>query len=329
MSTSTLNVSKPALLSLLLLTCASPAMAEILHPGQFSMVVRDNANLGSGVRVNGGGFFGGELSYQGANGSFGGGLSAGETSLYANGGINANQRIDLMGKDYYIEGGSPVPLQNAGNGATAAENGDTFFNAFDSASDNMAGLDDNGVTVDSSDYNQVRFNLTPGQLNVINLDKNNAAFLSSQNANVMFNNFTEDTFLVVNYTLDGDMNYRAKNQNLPQYAYDNIVWNFVGNSTLTIDQSVSTFKGSIFATNSHIEWYANDLDGQLVSDSVSWSQTRQVNYYDPWSNIQAFELDAPADAVEPGFDDVNAPLSVFGVACMVFGVFLHIRRKRT
>lgn len=293
------------------------------------MVVRDNANLGSGVRVNGGGFFGGELSYQGANGSFGGELSAGETSLYANGGINANQRIDLMGKDYYIEGGSPVPLQNAGNEAAAADNGDTFFNAFDSASDNMASLDDNGVTVDSSDHNQVRFNLTPGQLNVINLDKNNAAFLSSQNANVMFNNFTEDTFLVVNYTLDGDMNYRAKNQNLPQYAYDNIVWNFVGNSTLKIDQSVSTFKGSIFATNSHIEWYANDLDGQLVSDSVIWSQTRQVNYYDPWSNIQAFELDAPADAVEPGFDDVNAPLSVFGAFCVVFGVFLHIRRKRT
>ena len=49
------------------------------------------------------------------------------------------------------------------------------------------------------------------------------------------------------------MRFKAKNQNMPSYAYDNIVWNFVGDSSLMIENSVSTFKGTILAVDSDVE----------------------------------------------------------------------------
>lgn len=289
---------------------AHTANAELLSKDNFSIIVGGDANLGSGVHVHGGLYTGGDLRYIGANGSYGSRLDSGDLGLYVNGSIIANQRLDLMGKDYYVNGTFTGPTQNVGSKRdAAAENGATLFNEFQSISSAMSKMADTGVTVDSRDFNRIQFNLVPDTLNVINLDQMSASYLSQNNANLMFSNFTENTFLVVNYTYQDAMRFKAKNQNMPHYAYDNIVWNFIGDGELIVDQSVSTFKGSILAMDSHVDWEANDHDGQLVAQSLLWERTSQSHYYSPWDTWSNF-YSAPVTPPTNGeLGDVNLPKS--------------------
>ena len=297
------------------------ASAEILSKDNFSIVVGDDANLGAGVHVHGGLYTGGDLYYKGANGSYGSRLDQGDLGLYVNGSVMTNQRLDLMGKDYYVNGTFNAKVQNPGQQREyGADNGGTLFNEFSSLSDKMSKMSDRGVTVDSRDFNRIEFNLTPDTLNVINLDQLSASYLTQRNANLMFSNFTENTFLVINYTYQDAMRLKAKNQNMPSYAYDNIVWNFIGDGHLTVDQSVSTFKGSILATDSHVEWKANDIDGQLITESLTWIRSSQSHYYSPWDNWSKFyeDIPSPPTGLEPG------DVSIASIGGLVFAFMLPL-----
>lgn len=275
--------------------------ASLLKNENFSIIVKENANLGSGVHVHGGAYIGGDLSYTGANGSYGSRLNNGEIGLYVNGKVEASQRLDLMGKNYYSGTRINAPLQNPGEEVEIAVNNDSFFDLIKDKSAGMANLLDTGVDINSRDINRIEFNLIPDQFNVVNLNALNASYLTTQNANLMFSNFTENTFLVINYTLQDTMRFKAKNQNMPSYAYDNIVWNFVGDSSLMIENSVSTFKGTILAVDSDVEWKANDIDGQLVAKSLDWSNTSQSHFYTPWGEWRQYDhlIQGPADVKEP------------------------------
>jgi len=56
---------------MVLLAFNDSASAELLDKSKFSIVVNGDANLGSGVHVHDGAYIGGDLTYRGANGSYG------------------------------------------------------------------------------------------------------------------------------------------------------------------------------------------------------------------------------------------------------------------
>lgn len=236
----------------------------------FGLVVNGNANLGQGVHVHGGAYIGGNLTVSGWNSSFGSDLERGDTSLIVNGNSDGGKRLDLMGKSHYIDGSNSNHLQNVGDELHINELPENFFDFYSRNSLLLSKLEDTSVNVDDRDNNNIRVSLVPEQLNIINFNKDNASFLSNQNSNILFNNFTENTYVVINYDLSSDLVLKSKNQNLQESLFDNIIWNFYGGGDLLVDSSVSTFKGSILATDSLVDWRANDIDGQLVAGELVW-----------------------------------------------------------
>ncbi|QJR81931.1 choice-of-anchor A family protein [Alteromonas pelagimontana] len=265
--------------------------APFAGASDYSIVVSGNADLGSGVHVHGGAYIGGDLTLNGGNMSVG---SDSHTGLYVGGSILSNQRIDLMNNDYRIRGTNAAYFQNAGSLLkNSTMDSVDVASAIQAKADALADLEDTGVTVHDSDWNQIKIDLVADTLNVMNWDATNASFLTSQNANLMFNNFTDDTFLVINYTMEDDFTFAAKNQNLPASTYANVLWNFIGDDQLTIANSVSTFKGSILAANSNVNWQANDIDGQLLAAGLTWKNTSQSHYYIPWQDETDVEVAEP------------------------------------
>lgn len=256
----------------------------------FGVVVNGDANLGQGVHVHGGAYIGGDLTVSGWNSSFGSNLERGDTSLVVNGNSIGGKRLDLMGKSHYIGGSNSNHLQNIGNELQESGLPGQFFDFYSRNSLLLSGMEDTSVNVDDRDSNNIRVNLVPEQLNVINFNEYNASFLSNQNSNLLFNNFTENTYVVINYDLSSDLIFKSKNQNLQESLFDNIIWNFYGGGDLVIDSSVSTFKGSILATDSFVDWRANDIDGQLVAGELSWGNTSQSHLYSPWENMDNFNI---------------------------------------
>lgn len=312
------------------LAIAMPASAGVITEpfagaNNFSLIVAGDADLGWGVHVHGGGYIGGNLSIQGSNGGFGNALPP-EYSLgmYVGGNITSpgsgTRQIALFNNDYYVGGSnSGAHFQNPGSQLTtdplAPQTQGSIAGALSAKSSEMAALSETGATVDASDSNNIKINLTADELNVLNLNSSNASFLSNQNSNILFNNFTETTQLIINYAMDGALDFRAKNQNLGSSLFDNVVWNFVGGNDLTFANSVSTFKGSIFAADSHVEWNANDIDGQLIANSLQWSNTSQSHYYVPWG-----EYEEPSNVPEP---------SMFGLLMLsLLGLKLRGRANR-
>jgi len=264
----------------------------------FSLLVTGDANLGSGVHVHGGGYVGGNLSVTGSNTSVGSDLPASGLGVFVGGNVYGNQQLALMTRDYYVGGNLDATLQNPGSQlASPPFDAAAVAGQVDAKSAELAALGDTGVVVDSSDTNRIGINLNPGRLNVINWDDISAPFLSNGNANLIFNGFTDDTFLVINYDLGaGGLDFAAKNQGLDQSVYDNLIWNFVGDSGLLVGNTVSTFKGSLLATDSHLDWQANDIDGQLIAESLTWSSnTSQSHLYTPWQADAGAEIPAPGN----------------------------------
>ncbi len=283
----------------------------------YSLIVTDDANLGSGVHIHGGLYVGGDLTYSGANTSVGSDISDDSTGLVVAGDINATQQLDLMGTNYYIGGSSSVALNNAGDEVTSNPVSSDDIQSLIETSQALSELEDSGVTVNASDINGITFTLTEGELNVINLDASTASYLSTQNAALIFSGFTSDTYLLINYDLSTDLTFVAKILGLSEEYYSNIIWNFVGSATLTVANSVSTFKGSILAPDSSVIWQANDIDGQLIAKNLTWLNTSQSHYYTPWS---------PKTPTDPQSTPIPVPPVLWLFAIGLFGM-MHIRRK--
>lgn len=279
---------------------ASASRAELLSApfdgiSNFSLVVVGDANLGSGVHVHGGGYIGGNLTVGGSNGGFGQDLPAGSLGLFVGGNINSSsagsKQIALFNKDYYVGGSiSGAHFQNPGAALGAnplAPNTPVSISASLGAKAGLLGAATSfGATIDVSDFNAIKFNLTAGAFNVINLDSSFETYFSQSNRNVQFSNFTEGTKVLINYTGDGELSFAAKNQNVGSSLFDDVIWNFMGDSKITFENSVSTFKGTIFAPDSEIVWNANDIDGQLVAGSLKWANTSQSHFFTPWTPFQ-------------------------------------------
>ncbi|MDN4501667.1 choice-of-anchor A family protein [Alteromonadaceae bacterium BrNp21-10] len=274
-----------------ILTEASTGMSN------YSLLVTGDANLGNGVHIHGGAYIGGDLTLTGGNTSVGSDLVNADLGLYIGGSALSNQRIDLMSNNYYIGGSNNAILQNAGTELSIAPalplSPAAMAAVLLAKSNELYGMGDYGVAVDASDFNRVQIDLTAGAMNVVHWDSSNAAFLSAY-ANLQFNNFTDDTFLIINYDLTTALDFRAKNEFIPSLAYGNVIWNFVGGENLNITNSVSTFKGSILATDSSVDWNANDIDGQLVAKSLTWNNTSQSHHYIPWTPAEKKDIPEPA-----------------------------------
>jgi len=276
--------------------CSSQSFAGLMSApfadaSDYSIIVSGNANLGRGVHIHGGAYIYGDLTLSGDNMSVG---SDSNTGLFVGGSILSNHRIDLMSNDYRVVGINAGYFQNAGTELTYSpvENVDVAA-ALRAKSSQLGALTDNGATVNDTDWNQVRVNLTADTLNVLNWDSSNASFLGSGNTNLLFDNFTDDTFVVINYTFEDAFTFAAKNQNLQSSMYDNVIWNFIGDSEVTVGNTVSTFKGSILAAQSNIDWQANDIDGQLLSGGLTWQNTSQSHYFVPWQDEPEVEVSEP------------------------------------
>jgi len=316
---------KKTLLLPLLLIATFSSHANIIH-NDFSIVINGDASLGQGVHVHGGAYIGGNMNVDGWNSSFGSDIEAGKTSLYVVGDITGNRRLDLMNKNYYIGGDNKNNLQNSGSEVDSNTIDDDFFEFYKRQSVTMSNMEDSGVYIDSRDNNQIKINLFPGELNVINLNEENSGFLSKQNSNLLFNNFTNDTFVIVNYDLSSDLLFKSKNQNLQTNVFDNVIWNFYGGGELTMDQSVSTFKGSILAVDSLVDWKANDIDGQLVANELNWGNTSQSHLYSPWVNMDNFglsELNVPL----PDISNVTEPKAAVFLLVLLMLLINQMRNK--
>lgn len=263
-------------------------MEPFAGANNFSLIVAGDANLGSGVRVQGGGLIGGNVSMNGSNSAFGQQLPAGSLGLYVGGnlsGNSGNKQVAMFNTDYYVEGTiGNIRFQNPGSNVGA----DPFAflsigSALSAKSSELAAQTAVGATINAADLNNVKISVTPGMTNVLNLNSSNAAFLSNQNSNIQFLNMTSDTKLIINYALGSGLIFKAKNQSLSSALFGNVIWNFTGGANLTFANSVSSFKGNILAAESYVDWQANNLDGQLLAGSLKWAHTSQNNYNQPWS----------------------------------------------
>jgi hypothetical protein len=93
-----------------------------------------------------------------------------------------------------------------------------------------------------------------------------------------------------------------------------------GGGDLVIDSSVSTFKGGILATDSFVDWRANDIDGQLVAGELSWGNTSQSHLYSPWANMDNFNI------IEN--DEIVSSVSYGGHLSTFLLIFVFIILKR-
>lgn len=283
--------------------CAAGALLDAPFSGasNYSLIVSGDANLGSGVHVHGGAYIGGDVTLSGSNTSVGSDIPLTRLGLYVGGDVLSSQSIDLLGHDYYIAGSNAATLNNPGTALTVDPLGGQsvaiIAQALDSKSAQLAALSDTGVAVDASDFNQIRIDLTAGVLNVIDWNSANAGFLQNGNAGLVFNNFTDDTLVVINYDLGAGLELRAKVLNLATSLYDNLIWNFVGTADLLVANSVATFKGTLIASDSHVTWQANDIDGQLIAENLSWLQTSQSHYFQPWQEVPNMPVSAPGALV--------------------------------
>jgi choice-of-anchor A domain-containing protein len=288
------------------LAFAGPFTEPFAGANQFSLIVAGDANLGNGVHVHGAGYIGGNLTVKGSNGGFGQALPAGSLGLVVGNNVSAsgNRQIAMFNKSYHVGGTiNNVTLQNPGTQVMANPlaplNAMAIGTALSNKSAELASQASTGASVNASDFNNIMISLTAGITNVLNLNASNASFLGNQNSNINFLNFTAGTKLIVNYDLGGsDFVFKAKNQNLATSVFDDVIWNFVGTNKVTFANSVSTFKGTIFAANSLVDWKANDIDGQLVAKSLVWNQTSQSHYYTPWSQWEP-EPEAVVETPEP------------------------------
>ncbi len=273
---------------------ASIAEEPFSGANNFSVIVTGNANFGSGVHIHGGLYVGGDLTYSGSNTSTGSDLASGSTGLVVEGSVTTSSTLDLMNTSYYVGGSNSATLQNAGSELTANPelSADTIQTALDETSAELAGLADTaGTTLDDTDFNQIMFYLVADELNVITLDE---TWFLSMNSTLLFENFTEDTYVVINVDLSSDLDFYAKVAGLSEYAYSNIIWNFVGEGTLNVYGD--TFKGTILASQATVNWYANDIDGQLITSTLNWLSTSQSHYYTPWSPKTTTSVPTPAMA---------------------------------
>src|SRR5690606_31716432 len=165
----------------------------------FSLVVAGNATFGSGVHAHGGGYIGGNMTIGGSNGGFGQDLPAGSLGLYVGGNIvsssASSKQIALFNKDYYVGGSiSGAHLQNPGSklGSNPFPGAPGSISAALGAKAGLLGSAPAfGATINVSDFNAIKFKLTAGALNVINLDHDFEQYFSQSNRNIQFSNFTE------------------------------------------------------------------------------------------------------------------------------------------
>ncbi|WP_017445183.1 collagen-binding domain-containing protein [Gayadomonas joobiniege] len=294
-------------LSGFLLACCfsfSAQAALVLSPENFSLVVNNNASLKNGVHVHGGAYVGGDL-ISGDNASYGQDRASTGPVLYVDGSFtlgrnSKNNGAELFNQDYYIGDATGFKAKGSSQAVAAAQNHTNFYDLFVSQSQQWANLTDYGVTIDTTTKNnEPTFKLTSGALNVINLNDINGSFLQNNNANLLFQGMTDDTYVVINYNLNSDLTINAKNNSFQSSQFENVIWNFVGGYDLTFNPNVSTWEGSIYATDAKVNWLANDIDGQLVADSLSWNKTSQSHFYVPdWENFTA-TVAGPSTSTHP------------------------------
>lgn len=283
-----LSSRRLGLACLLFATAVTSSWAQIF-PGadRLSLVIKNDATI-NGAHIALGGLFGGDLNLTG-NIEFGNRLGAGELGLYVGDTLTANgNQVALFNTDAYVAAtAGSVTFQNPGlmlSSDPLPMSVTEIFNALENESANFASLSSNAAVAQASysiNGNQMTISTHAGQLNALNLsDATAQAFLANQNGNIIVNGLsTAGTQLVINTNgaAGSTLNFNTKTNSVSQSQASNVVWNFSGFSTLAFGSSADTFRGTIFAPESAVEWRGNDIDGQVFASSYSSSQSREVH----------------------------------------------------
>lgn len=265
-----------------------------LDTAKYGVIVRNDVSFAGG-HVDQGMIVGGNLTSSG-NLQLGDQLAGVSPALVVEKDVNTSQQIALFNRSYYFNnpvdragGADHTNFQNPGTSLTSdplSGGLSALFASFTAISQSfLTQADTAGLSYQFLNQgNKLSITAVTGVTNYLTLTAASLnTFFGDSNREIEYNNISDGaTRLVINYVGNSPsdaLTFNAKTLGLSTSTYDQVVWNFVNVSTLTLSQSADTYHGAILAPLSQVNWNANNLDGQLIASQLTASQSREYHDY--------------------------------------------------